>query len=104
MEKFTFNGSFNRVTITDSGVYIDGRQIESFDNSKSKDISVVINGDVVDIHCDGSVTCQNVDGSIDAGGSVTCGDVVGDIDAGGSVRCGNVKGNVDAGGSIHMSR
>lgn len=48
----------------------------------------------------GSVVCEHVGGSVDAGGSVTCRDVGGDVSAGGSVKCGLVGGDVDAGGSV----
>ena len=104
MASFSFSGSYNKVTVTGDEIIIDGKVVESFDNLKHKNISIIINGNVCCLNAEGSVQCENVEGGIDAGGSVNCGNVNGNIDAGGSVHCGKVSGYVDAGGSIHMSR
>lgn len=90
MNRITINGKTitcpgSNVVIRNGKVIVDGDTIQE---CSSGDIKVVIEGDVNNIDCDGSVTVRgNVDGDIDAGGSVTCGNVSGDIDAGGSVKC-----------------
>jgi hypothetical protein len=53
---------------------------------------------------DGSVYCDNVQGSVKAGGSVNCCHVGGNVNAGGSVRGNNVGGNVVAGGSVSCGK
>ena len=46
------------------------------------------------------VCCGNVDGDVDAGAYICCGNVGGDADAGSYIQCGNVGGNVDAGTNV----
>lgn len=60
----------------------------------------VMEGVIVNLQTDASVTCENVAGDIQAGGSVSCGNVNGDVQAGGSVSCGKVQGDIMAGGSV----
>ena len=57
-------------------------------------------GPALNIHSDFSVTCDNVQGSINAGGSVTCDSVGGSINAGGNVTCDSIGAHVRAGGNI----
>lgn len=53
-----------------------------------------------DVDAGRDVNCGDVDGSVDAGRTVCCGNVGGDVDAGTSVSCGNVEGDVDAGSHV----
>ena len=69
---------------------------------QQKKSDVTIYGDVENIKCEGSVSCDNVKGNINAGGSVSCDDVGGSIECGGSVHCDSIAGDVKAGGSISM--
>ncbi len=56
-----------------------------------------VNGDV---NAGGAVTCCNVDGDVNARGSVTAADVNGDINASGSVTAADVDGDINASGSV----
>ena len=49
----------------------------------------------------GSVTCDDVQGDIQAGGNVTCDCAEGDIHAGGNVTADEVSGDIRAGGSVY---
>jgi len=101
--KVTING---KTYVSESGdismvgnkVYIDGKEVES---TEGKNITVKVEGDLMNLTVKhGSVECNNVSGSIEAGGSVECKDVSGSIEAGGSIDCCDVLANVAAGGSI----
>ncbi len=86
------------VSIINGVVIVDGQTV---DTGVSGMVEIVVTGgDIHELRTDGSVTCQDVTGKVDAGGSVTCADVGGTVDAGGSVTCDEVHGNVDAGGSV----
>lgn len=63
-------------------------------------INVEYQGDVLEVECDGSLTCGNVNNNIHAGTSVTCGDVEGNVKAGSEISCKDVAGNVSAGSSV----
>lgn len=53
-----------------------------------------------DIHAGRDVHCDDVGGNVEAGGSVTCDEISGDAQAGGSITCDDIGGNAQAGGSI----
>ena len=53
-----------------------------------------------DVHAGRDVNCEDVGGDVEAGGSVTCDEVSGDAQAGGSITCDDIGGNAQAGGSI----
>lgn len=91
--------SGNSVQINNSTVIVDGKTIA---DENSKEINVIINGDVTDLECAGSVTVNGtVKGDIDCSGMCEIkGDVDGDVNASGSVSCGKVKGDVMAAGSV----
>ena len=104
MNRITINGKTVRcngtnITIQNNNIIVDGKVISTEAVEKS---DVTIYGDVENIKCEGSVSCDNVKGNIDAGGSVSCDDVGGSIECGGSVHCDSIAGDVKAGGSISM--
>lgn len=104
MNKIVVNGktltcSGSNISIVNNKIFVDGKQI-SGDVTENCDVHIY--GDVENIECEGSVSCNNVNGNIKAGGSVNCDDVGGSINCGGSCNCDEVKGNVTAGGSIRM--
>lgn len=107
MNKITVNGktitcSGNIVSIIDGQIIVDGKVISE---SNSRNIKVVIEGDVEKIDCSGTVEIHGNAGYIDCSGSCTVkGDVNGSVDAGGSVTCGNVAGDIDAGGSVRCRK
>lgn len=115
----------SKVDIINDKVYINGVLQSKTDviniGNKPHMIEVIINGNVNNIECNGSVNvagdcagnidCEggvtvggDVNGDIDASGSVTVnGSVDGDVDASGSVTIkGSVGGNVDASGSVRI--
>lgn len=92
------------VSIINGEVFINGQPYNGKELNNKKVVNIIINGDVGNIKCSGSVTAHNVKGNVDCGGSCKCWNVDGSVDAGGSVNCGEVMGSVDAGGSIRMSR
>ena len=92
----------NNITIRNGVVTIDGVAQEG---TLSGVVEIrVVEGVINQLTCDGSVTCGDVHGDVDAGGSVKCASVGGSVDAGGSVTCEVVGGSVDAGGSIRINR
>ena len=107
MNKITVNGktitcSGNNVSIIDGQIVVDGKMISE---SNSRNIKVIIEGNVEKIDCAGTVEVHGNAGNIDCGGSCTIkGDVNGSVDAGGSVTCGNVAGDIDAGGSVRCRK
>ena len=52
------------------------------------------------VNAGGDVDCDAVGGDVQAGGDVDCDDVAGHLNAGGNVDCGNVEGNLSAGGNV----
>jgi hypothetical protein len=86
------------VSVNNGVVIIDGKQVDEDSDVKYKDL--VINGNVGEVRCDGSVNANDVEGNISAGGSINCDDVEGNASAGGSIRCDDIGGNAVAGGSI----
>lgn len=92
------------ISIINGEVFVNGQPYQGDELKGCKAVNIIINGDVGNIDCGGSVTANNVHGDVDCGGSCNCGNVSGSVDAGGSVNCGTVGGNVDAGGSISMSK
>ncbi len=72
-------------------------------NAKAaNDISFTYEGPALNVHSAISITCQDVNGDVDAGCDVNCGSVSGNVDAGCNVSCGDVDGDVDAGVSIKI--
>lgn len=93
------------VSVINGKVYVNGKEYTDEKLVSSPVVNVVINGDVENINCGGSVEVNGkVNGSIDCGGSCTIeGDVEGSIDTGGSVTIrGDHQGPIDAGGSVHV--
>lgn len=101
MSIFNINGkvfSGKNMTFRDGKLIIDG---DIVGNDVRGVVEVrVLEGEIHRLEVDGSVTCNNVTGSVNAGGSVNCDKVGGNVNAGGSVNCNDVGGNVSAGGSI----
>lgn len=101
--KVTINGrtysgkSF--VIVTNDRVIIDGEDVTDKDHDRGI-LGIKIEGDALNIECDGSVEAQNILGNVRAGGSVNCDNVGGSVNAGGSVNCDDVSGSVTAGGSV----
>lgn len=78
----TITCSGNSISINNGIIKVDGKTIK---NGLQGSLTVVVNGDVESLKCDGSVTVNgNVNNFIDCGGSAK---VTGDVDAGGSVNC-----------------
>ena len=111
------NKSFNRIFVNGKEIACSGRNISVINGKVSVDgkvvednltgdITVVVDGDVSSIECDGDVTVNgNCESGIDCGGSCTVAKYVrGNINAGGSVDCGDVDGYINAGGSVRCVR
>lgn len=81
----TFTCSGSNITISNGNVIVDGNMIQTNIGNNAK---VIVNGNVNEIDCSGTVEVHGNSGSIDCSGSCTVdGDVNGNIDAGGSVKC-----------------
>lgn len=94
--------SGRNISIQNGKITVDGRSLEC---DMTGDIHVVVNGDINQLTCSGSVEVNGNCGSVDCAGSCTVsGDVNGSIDATGSVTCGTVYGNIDAAGSVRCRR
>ena len=104
MINFSINGkSFSvdkgqNVQIQNGKVIVDGKEVV---DTGAHILEVVVKGDLVNLHADGSVSCDNVKGYVQAGGSVQCDDVGGDVKAGGSVNCDRVNGSIQSAGSVN---
>lgn len=60
------------VSITDNGIYVNGKPIEEFDESQVP---------VLRIEITGNVNCQTVEGNVESkNGNVMCGKIMGDCD------------------------
>lgn len=78
-------------------VYL-GRRLQG--STMEHELSVQLDGDVLNVECACDLNCDNVSGNIYAKGSVGCGDVAGDVAGGENVDCGDVSGHVQAGGNV----
>lgn len=97
--RYEFNENFNNVSINNGIVTVNGKQMNL--NETSKEVNVLISGNVKMLDVDGSVTVNGNVSNVDCGGSCEItGNVYGDIDAGGSVKCDHAIGNIRAGGSV----
>jgi hypothetical protein len=111
----TYTG--NNITIKNGNVIIDGKNVESKDNSDEKiviqlegnfnnfkcDESIIVKGNIKadNIEVSNNIQCDDVVGDINAGKNVQCDDVAGDINAGNNVTCDDVVGNVTCGNNIN---
>ena len=100
----TINGvsySGNNITMRGGKVIIDG---VVQDQTVAGVVEVrVSGGTLASLDCDGSVTCNDVKGNVNAGGSVKSATIYGNANAGGSIKCKDIGGNASAGGSIKRS-
>lgn len=94
----TYSGS-KSVVVKNSQVYVDGKKVDH-GTVENGILEVKVTGVLESLEADGSVTCDDVHGTVQAGGSVTCDNVGGTVQAGGSVTCDNVAGSIMAGGSV----
>ncbi len=95
----TYNGS-KSVVVKNSVVYVDGKKVDH-GTAENGILEVRVTGVLENLEADGSVTCDDVHGTVQAGGSVSCDNVGGTVQAGGSVSCDNIAGSVMAGGSVN---
>lgn len=115
MGQVTINGKTyqgNSVSVIDNRVYIDGKLVE-IDGKPAKSLKsrvfgkddryleVRVEGELMSLTSDLSVTCQNVTGDVKSGGSVSADDIRGNVDARGSVNADDIGGSVNAGGSVN---
>lgn len=100
----TINGTTyegNNVKVINDKVWVNGKRIGNAEPNKKGILEVKVTGTLHNLETDGSVICDDVAGTVQAGGSVTCDDVGGNVQAGGSVSCDDVGGVVMAGGSVN---
>jgi len=71
------------VSIVNNSIFIDGKKVDS---NKENILEIKVIGDLAKLTTDKSVTVNgNIEGNVEVGGSITCNDVGGSIKAGGSV-------------------
>jgi hypothetical protein len=103
ISKVTINGRYinltgQNVSITDNGIYVNGKPIEEFDESQvpvlrieitsnvesltTENGEVTVNGRVgTVVSKNGNVNCQTVEGNVESkNGNVMCGKIMGDCD------------------------
>ena len=86
------------ITITDNGIYVNGKPIEQFDESQVPVLRIEITGNVESLTTEngevtvngrvgtvvsknGNVECQTVEGNVESkNGNVMCGKIMGDCD------------------------
>ena len=81
-------------------IYVGHSLIGSEECEKAQKITFEYEGPALDVISSFSVTCDVVQGNVNAGGDVTCDMVHGNVSAGGDVTCDDVEGNVGAGGDV----
>jgi hypothetical protein len=106
MSVITINGrrievQGSNVSVVNGVASVDGVVVES---GLYGVVKVEWEGPLANLQSDASVTCGNVNGSVNAGGSVNCRDIQAPANAGGSIHAQNIYGNVIAGGSVHYTR
>lgn len=103
MNSVTINGrkiiGGRSISVVNSTVIVDGKKVD-VGEVKNGILEVHVTGLIENLEADGSVTCENVSGTVQAGGSVHCDSVGGNVQAGGSVHCDDVGGSIMAGGSV----
>ena len=102
------------ITITDRGMFVNGKPIEEFDDSQVPVLKIEITGNVESLTTEngevtvngrvgtvvsknGNVNCQTVEGNVESkNGNVMCGKIMGDCDTkNGNVMCGKIMGDCD---------
>jgi hypothetical protein len=86
------------ITITDNGIYVNGKPIEEFDESQVPVLKIEITGNIETLTTEngevtvngrvgtvvsknGNVNCQTVEGNVESkNGNVMCGKIMGDCD------------------------
>lgn len=94
----TYEG--NSVVVMNDEVIIDGKRVDDKDLPQSI-LRVEVKGQLASLSTDRSVSCEDVNGPVNAGGSVQCDNIVGEVKAKGSVNCDDIEGDVTAGGSVN---
>ena len=98
------------VSITDNGIYVNGKPIEEFDESQVPVLKIEITGNVESLTTEngevtvngrvgsvvsknGNVNCQTVEGNVESkNGNVMCGKIMGDCDTkNGNIMRGYIK-------------
>ena len=84
-----------KITITDKGIFVDGKPIEEY--VEPPVFKVVVEGNVESLNTENADV--EVNGTVNTitskNGNVTCGDVLGNVDSkNGNVCCGKVEGDV----------
>lgn len=64
------------------------------------ELSFEISGPAKDVYCAVNLTCDDVQGNVEAKGYVECDSIGGDLNAGGYVECDDVGGKVNAGSYV----
>jgi transcriptional regulator with XRE-family HTH domain len=77
-----------------------GRQLLNHSDHNATGLTFTLEGPALDVVCEGSLSCGDIDGDAKAGGSISCGDIDGDVKADGGVNCGDVGGGIKAGGGV----
>lgn len=99
-QSFSVSGNnLNNIQISNGTIMIGGNIITS---DLSGDVHIHWDGPLANLTCDGSVTCQDIQGSAQAGGSISCNNA-GSVNAGGSVRASGNVGPINAGGSVRIN-
>ena len=102
------------VSITDNGIYVNGKPIEEFDESQVPVLRIEITGNVESLTTEngevtvngrvgtvvsknGNVNCQTVEGNVESkNGNVMCGKIMGDCDTkNGNIMRGKIMGDCD---------
>lgn len=102
MNSVTINGKtytgHRSISVRNNVVIIDGKRVDHGDVENGI-LEVHITGTLESLDTDASVVANDVHNVV-AGGSVSCDNVRGSVQAGGSVSCDSVGGSVMAGGSV----
>lgn len=96
----TFTVEGNNVSIINGVVTVGGSTVIS---GLTGNVNIKWEGDLASLKTDASVTCRDVNGSVEAAGSVNCGNVSGSVNAGGSIKAsGHIGKSINAGGSVKI--
>ncbi len=89
------------LTVRNGRVFVDG--VEYFGDGDPKPCILevkITEGTIQEVNVDGSLSCNDIAGSVRIDGSMSCRNVGGNVTIDGSLQCNDIQGSVKADGSV----
>jgi transcriptional regulator with XRE-family HTH domain len=77
-----------------------GRHLLAHTNGSVSSLTFDLEGTALNVICEGSLNCGDIEGEARAGGALCCGDIAGNAQANGNIECGDIEGDAKAAGYI----